>query len=80
MNFTLLAEKIEHCGLTKSALAEGLGLTRQGLYNKLSGDNEFTGSELKNLSKLLGLSEQERNAIFFADDVGENAYKSTNHH
>ena len=74
MNFTLLAEKIEHCGLTKSALAEGLGLTRQGLYNKLSGDNEFTGSELKNLSKLLGLSEQERNAIFFADDVGADAY------
>ena len=69
MNLIKLAEKIENCGLTKSAIAEGLGLTRQGLYNKLSGDNEFTGSELKTLSKLLELTDQERNDIFFADDV-----------
>lgn len=73
MNLSLLAKKIDDSGLTKTAIAEGLGLTRQGLYNKLEGKNEFTGSELKRLSTLLSLNEQDKNDIFFADYVDQSA-------
>lgn len=74
MNLLLLAKKIDDSGLTKNAIAEGLGLTRQGLYNKLEGKNEFTGSELKRLSSLLSLNEREKEDIFFADYVDNSAH------
>ena len=74
MNLLLLAKKIDDSGLTKNAIAEGLGLTRQGLYNKLEGKNEFTGSELKRLSSLLSLNEREKEDIFFADYVDNYAH------
>lgn len=75
MNESLLAKCIENSKLTKSAIAEGLGLTRQGLHNKLTGLREFKGSEIKKLIQMLDLSEQEQQAIFFADDVGISANK-----
>lgn len=70
MNGVLLAEKIEANEMSKSDIAEALGLTRQGFYNKINGKREFKGSEIKKLSNLLNLSETEKNAIFFADYVG----------
>lgn len=77
MNGALLSEKIEASRLSKSVIAEELGLTRQGLYNKLNGVREFKGNEIKKLIKLLGLNEQEQTDIFFADDVGGNANTGT---
>lgn len=77
MNGALLSEKIEASRLSKSVIAEELGLTRQGLYNKLNGVREFKGNEIKKLIKLLGLNEQEQTDIFFADDVGENVNTGT---
>ena len=74
MNLLLLAKKIDDSGLTKNAIAEGLGLTRQGLYNKLEGKNEFTGSELKRLSSLLSLNERDKEDIFFFDFVDNSAH------
>ena len=73
MNDELLLEKIASSHLSKSFIAECLGLTRQGLYNKLSGEREFKGSEIKKLSALLKLSDGERESIFFADCVDKNA-------
>lgn len=73
MNEELLLKKIDDSNLSRSTIAEHLGITRQCLYNKLRGEREFKGSEIKNLSTLLDLSEQERTLIFFADVVGENA-------
>ena len=73
MNGVLLLSKIDASNLSKSYLAEALGLTRQGFNNKMSGEREFKGSEIKKLSKLLNLSLQEKEAIFFADCVDENA-------
>ena len=73
MNGELLSEKIEKSRFSKSMIAEELGLTRQGLYNKLNGIREFKANEIKKMIRLLGLSEQEQRAIFFADNVGENA-------
>lgn len=67
MNDELLLEKIDSSRLSRGFIAECLGLTRQGLYNKLSGEREFKGSEIKKLSTLLKLSDSERESIFFAD-------------
>lgn len=69
MNNSLLSDKIDSSKLSISSIAESLGLTRQGFYNKLNGESEFKGSEIKKLSTLLNLSTQEKEAIFFADYV-----------
>jgi DNA-binding phage protein len=72
LNNQVLNEKIEESRLSKNMIAEQLGLTRQGLYNKLNGKCEFKGSEIKKLIQMLGLNEHEQQMIFFADDVGAN--------
>ena len=69
MNVAMLVAKIEASGRSKSEIAEMLGITRQGLYNKLSGETEFKSSEIKILSMLLSLTPEERDHIFFADYV-----------
>lgn len=69
MNVAMLVAKIEASGRSKSEIAELLGITRQGLYNKLSGETEFKMSEIKVLSMLLSLTPEERDHIFFADYV-----------
>lgn len=73
MNTGLLMAKIEKSGRSKSELAELLGITRQGLYNKLSGESEFKSSEIRILSGLLSLTPEERDLIFFADYVDSSA-------
>ena len=77
MNCQLLLEKIESRNLSKTFVAEFLGLTRQGFYNKLNGDRDFKGSEIKQLIRLLDLDPEEQQAIFFADEVGTNANTTT---
>ena len=70
MNLELLKAKIDQSEISKSELAEVLGISRQGLYNKLDGEKEFKGSEIKTISRTLELTSAERDAIFFADFVG----------
>lgn len=72
MNYQMLLDKIESRNLSKTFVAEFLGLTRQGFYNKLNGERDFKGSEIKQLIRLLDLNTEEQQAIFFADDVGKN--------
>ena len=74
MNYQLLNFKIESRGLSKSTVAEELGITRQGLYNKLNGEREFKGSEIKKLIQMLKLDEQEQQDIFFADEIDEDVH------
>ena len=69
LDTVLLERKIEDSGLRKSKIAEMLGITRQGLYKKISGDSEFKSSEIKMLSEILNLDAAERDTIFFADYV-----------
>ena len=69
LNLDLLNFKIEQSHTSKSEIAEALGITRQGLYNKLNGEKEFKGSEIKIISQMLNLSANERDNIFFADFV-----------
>lgn len=65
-NSELLKEKIEESGMTMVAIARKTGIKRETLYNKLSGKSEFTASEIVAMSKVLRLSVEEREAIFFA--------------
>ncbi len=56
--------KIEESGLKKVFIASKMGLSKQGLYNKLSGKREFTNEETDLLSTLLNLSVEEIQQIF----------------
>lgn len=73
LNNAMLTAKLDASGFSRSEIAERLGITRQGLYNKLCGTNEFKSSEIRLLSELLMLSPQERDLIFFADCVDNTA-------
>ena len=64
-----LRYKIKSSGIKISYLAEQLGLSRQGLANKINGDTEFYGSEISKMSELLRLTPEEREEIFFNKQV-----------
>lgn len=68
-NRELLEAAIERSGYRKGYLAELLGLSPQGFYNKLNNKTEFTQSEIATLVKRLCLFDFEREAIFFAEKV-----------
>jgi plasmid maintenance system antidote protein VapI len=69
-NTKLLEEAIEQSGLKKGKIAERLGLSRAGLSNLINGRAEFRASQILVLSDMLGLSDAERDAIFFAEFGG----------
>lgn len=68
-NTELLAAAISRSGYLLSHIAQCMGLSRQGLNNKLTGRTEFTQSEIITLSRLLSLTKIERERIFFAAKV-----------
>ena len=70
-NTKLLREKIEQSGYKLRFIAEKIGITYQGLLNKINGRSEFRANEIQALYDLLGLTEEERVAIFFAPRVGK---------
>ena len=69
MNCPELRASIARAGITNRKLAEQLGLSEQAFYNKIQGDTEFKGSEIKGLAKVLNLSMKDVNTIFFDRDV-----------
>lgn len=64
MNRAELRAAIARKGITKTALAEALGISRVALAQKLSGVREFKESEIKSLVMVLGLSADAVNLIF----------------
>ncbi len=68
-DFNLLKQKISESGMTMVAIAEKTGILRETLYNRLKGIGDFTASEMMALSETLRLTNQERDAIFFATKV-----------
>ncbi len=62
----MLRDAIKESGVTLTYISEKMGLTREGLYNKLNGTSEFKASEIVKLSALLHLSAETREQIFFA--------------
>lgn len=65
----LLQEKIASSGLKLQHIAAQMGLSYQGLRNKITGENEFTASEIWSLASLVRLSGTDIQDIFFASDV-----------
>jgi lambda repressor-like predicted transcriptional regulator len=62
----MLMSLVNEKGVTKVALAAHLGLSRQGLENKLNNKYEFKQSEIEKITKFLGLTKEQERCIFFA--------------
>ena len=63
---SLLNAAIAKSGISKKDLVKALGLTYAGFWKKLHNRSEFKATEIKKLQRLLGLSDAERDRIFFA--------------
>lgn len=74
MNVNKLKGKIVENGLNVSQLASSIGIDRTTLYRKLTSNGDtLTISEAEKISKVLNLSMEEVNAIFFTDFVAQYA-------
>ena len=65
----LLSDEITESGMTITAIARKLGITREGFYKKLNNETEFKASEISAMQKILNLTSKKRDAIFFAKQV-----------
>lgn len=72
MNLEYLNDRIALSRIPITAIADGLGLSRQSLYLKMKGEREFKISEVTKLCDLLRLTEEEKTLVFFADKVDKN--------
>lgn len=61
---TLILKKI-----TQDKLADLIGMSKASLSYKINNRRDFTISEAVKIQKVLGLTNEERDAIFFAKDV-----------
>ena len=57
--------------ISKEDMAKNLGINLATLYRKINGESDFTLSELKQLKKMLGLSKEDVDRIFFDDILTE---------
>lgn len=71
-NTQKLKEKIDESGLKIGFIAEKLDISYHWLKQKIDGKVHFKAYEIKILCEVLGISDlEERESIFFADDVEE---------
>lgn len=75
IDLKLLNKYISNSGLKKTYIANELKLSLYGLRKKLSGNTEFKASEIYDISKILNLSLEEVNLIFFANYSEFNSHK-----
>lgn len=65
-----LREKIAERGLKLKFVAEKVGLSYQGLQNKIENKSDFTTTEISTLCELLNITSlKEKESIFFATKV-----------
>ncbi|MBQ2662721.1 MAG: toxin-antitoxin system, antitoxin component, Xre family protein [Clostridia bacterium] len=69
----LLELAIVRAGVTKREIAKALNISETALYAKIKGVREFKASEIIIIQRLLNLSNEERDRIFFADSVENNS-------
>lgn len=65
-NSELLRQTIRAKGLKYSFIAQEVGITPYCLRKKIDNENDFKGREIAAISKLLSLTDKERDTIFFA--------------
>jgi len=63
-----LTDAIKASGFKKQHIASVLGLTVQGLTNKISGVRAFKVEEAQALAQLLAFTPEQRDEIFFAQE------------
>ncbi len=61
-----LRAEIARKNLSKTSIAEALGLSLTSLGLKLKGDREFKESEIRKLIDILGLTAEDVNRIFLS--------------
>lgn len=61
--------EINDSGMTITAIAFKMGISREGFYKKLNNETEFKASEISALQKILNLTSERRDEIFFANKV-----------
>ena len=64
-----LSDEITDSGMTITAIAKKIGITREEFYKKLNNETEFKALEISALQKILRLSNRKRDEIFFAKEV-----------
>lgn len=65
-NLELLREKLTQTCLGPVAMAAAWDVSMPTYYKLLSGESEFTASQIQTTTELFGLTRDERDAIFFA--------------
>lgn len=68
-NTKALRDKIDESGYKLRYIAQQLGITYQGFLKKINNESEFKASEIQILFELLPMTETERDAIFFTQNV-----------
>lgn len=61
--------QIKRVGISKKELAKKLGISEMSLFNKIKNETEFKASEIVALTKVLKLTQEQRNNIFLLRDV-----------
>lgn len=72
MDIDYLNEVIAASGKTIKSIALKMGLSRQSLYLKMNGKREFKASEVYKLCEILRLTNEEKERIFFTNEVDKN--------
>lgn len=75
-NTVLLNEIIKDSGMTKTFIADKMGVSRPRLYKILEGD-ECTVTEMLSLSNILRITNKQRSDIFFGKEVVSNTTKES---
>lgn len=68
-NTELLRKKIDDSGYKLTYIAKQVGITYQGLMNKINNETDFRATEIQTLCDLLKIDMQEKEEIFFASQV-----------
>ena len=66
-NVELLREAIKRAGVKRTVLAAAWGMSMPTFYSRISGNSEFTASEIVAASASLHLTKKQRDAIFLGD-------------
>ena len=74
-NTAKLQGKMRECGYSLEKLANIVGISPTGLFNKVHNQSEFLVSEVQTISAVLNLSQEDVNVIFFGEDVEFNSTK-----
>lgn len=68
-NSALFCKKVVDSGVKFSFIAEKIGMTRQGLSKKLKDNSDFKAYQMLIIADILHLSDEDRDAIFYAQNV-----------